>query len=185
MIRKFIEWLLRLIFGGRKTVTVPRPPEEPSVKPPEVHPFFSIVNGNTAWSSVSARETVVMDFMYQERGCGASGEALEAYGIRDPQGLPVKVAVTVQGDVGEEAIFVWTGHDRRRVNGEFLDLSQRFWIWFPGWTKDKPPYPFINPLKERFERKCGNKEYHATIKVTAKNSAGATTYWYKKVKVRA
>ena len=127
--------ILRLLVGSP---TKPKPPPEPippENRPPEIYPPFM-----TECSPFESMGKVVIDFRYQERGCAYAG--LTRYGIRDLDSKSIKLSVRiVDMNAGEdEALFIQRAGERLRIDGMFI--SEPVLVWFPGWNRDTPPYPF-------------------------------------------
>ena len=129
-----------LFFKGRflppaPPVVEPPPPEPlPAVVPPVVYGFFSTVSSPYEWM-----EKVALYMTYRLSGCGGSGEPTRAYGAHSPSGRPLTYEWHLYRASEAEEDSVFDAHGVR-ING--VPVASEVAVWFNGWQKEKPPYPF-------------------------------------------
>jgi len=115
---------------GRVTVT--------NQHPISYGPF--VAQASEGWG-LEWRALITFDFREQDKGCIGSGAALEHYGVRDPDGDPVLIRLTVSGTDGHGRIVDYSVYTQwgDYVTGAFVEADFLYpWI---GWQAVDPLAP--------------------------------------------
>ncbi len=102
-----------------------------------------VLQASEGWG-LGWREIVTFDFREQDKGCLGSGTAPEHYGIRDPDGDPVLIRLTVSGPDGHGNIVDYSVYTQwgDYVSGAFVK-ADFLYPWIGWWAVDPlaPVFP--------------------------------------------